>query len=378
MGDSMTIGIIAEYNPFHNGHLYMINKIKEMYPDSTLVCVMSGNFTQRGDVSVIDKWKKTEIVLKNNIDLVVELPFVYATQSSDYFAYGAIKLLSNLNVDKLIFGSETNDIALFNKLVDVQLNNNDYDNLVKKYMDEGLNYPTSMSKALKDIVDIKIELPNDLLGLSYIKEIKKQHSNIEPLSIKRENNYNSIELNDEISSATAIRHALLNSIDVKRFVPKDTYSYLYDLHFNNNYFKLLKYRILTTDISIYQGVDEGLKYRVMKYIEETTSFYDLIEKVKTKRYTYNKLSRMFIHILCGFTKEEASHIDIEYIRVLGFNNKGRNYLNKIKKEVTIPIITGYSNIESKILDIEYRVNSIYAIDEQNDLIQREKQGPVKL
>lgn len=374
----MTIGIIAEYNPFHNGHLYMINKIKEMYPNSTLICVMSGNFTQRGDVSIMNKWKKTEISLYHNIDLVVELPFVYATQSSDYFAYGAIKILDNLKVDKLVFGSETNDIELFNSLVDVQLNNNEYDKLVKKYMDEGLNYPTSMSKALKDIINIKIELPNDLLALSYIKEIKKQNSNIEPISIKRENNYNSIELNDDIASATAIRHALLNNIDVKRFVPKATYNNLDTLHFNNNYFKLLKYRILTTDISIYQGVDEGLKYRILKYIEDATSFYDLIDKVKTKRYTYNKLSRMFMHILCGFTKEEASNIEIEYIRVLGFNSSGRKYLNKIKKDTNIPIITGYSNIESKILDIEYRANTIYALDNEPELIEREKKGPIKL
>ena len=374
----MTIGIIAEYNPFHNGHLYMINKIKEMYPDSTLVCVMSGNYTERGDVSIINKWKKTEIAIKNGIDLVIELPFVYASQSSDYFAYGSIKLLDSLKVDKLIFGSETNDIDMFNKLVDIQLNNKDYDMLVKKYMDSGLNYPTSMSKALKDIINIKIELPNDLLGLSYIKEIKKQHSNIEAISIKRDTDYNSLELDGDIVSASAIRNGLKNNVDIKKYVPIDTYNELDKLHFNDNYFKLLKYRILTNNISIYQGVDEGLKYRILKYIDESNSYDELISKVKTKRYTYNKLSRMFIHILCGFTKEEASNIGIEYIRVLGFNDRGKSYLNKIKKDTTLPIITGYSNIDSKILDIENRVNKIYALDGEEELIERELKGPIKL
>ena len=374
----MVIGIIAEYNPFHNGHLYMINKIKEMYPDSTLVCVMSGNFTERGDVSIINKWKKTEIALKNGIDLVVELPFVYASQSSDYFAYGSIKLLDSLKVDKLIFGSETNDIELFNRLVDVQLNNNDYDALVKKYMDDGLNYPTSMSKALKDIINVKIELPNDLLGLSYIKEIKKQNSKMEAISIKRNNDYNSLSLDNDIVSASAIRNALVNNIDVKKYVPIDTYNNLDKLHFNNNYFKLLKYRILSTDISMFQGVLEGLKYRILKYIDESNSFDELINKVKTKRYTYNRLNRMFIHILCGFTKEEASNIGIEYIRVLGFNSKGRKYLSSIKKDVDLPIITGYSDINSKVLDIENRVNKIYALDNEEELIKRELKGPIKL
>ena len=373
----MTIGIIAEYNPFHNGHLYMIEKIKEMYPYSTLICVMSGHFTERGDVAIINKWKRTDIALKNKIDLVIELPFVYASQSSDYFAHGAIKILDSLKVDKLVFGTESNDIEMLNKLADIQINNNEYDSLVKKYMDEGLNYPTAMSKALNDISKIKIDLPNDLLGLSYIKEIKKQKSNIEAISIKRDNNYNSLELTDTIASASAIRHALMNSIDVKKFVPLDTYNYLDKLHINNNYFKLLKYRILTTDISIYQGVDEGLKYRILKYINEANNYYELMDLVKTKRYTYNKLSRMFMHILCGFTKEEASNIDIEYIRVLGFNENGKLYLNKVKKDTNTPIITGYSNIKSKVLDIENRVNKIYSLDNEFELIERELKGPIK-
>ena len=373
----MTIGIIAEYNPFHNGHLYMINEIKKIYPDSTLICVMSGNFTERGDVSIMNKWKKTEIALYNKIDLVIELPFVYASQSSDYFAYGAIKLLDNLKVDKVVFGTESNDIDMLNNLADIQINNKEYDSLVKNYMDEGLNYPTAMAKALNDISNVKIELPNDLLALSYIKEIKKQKSKIEAISIKRDNNYNSLELTDNIASASAIRHALMNSIDVKRFVPEETYGNLDKLHFNNNYFKLLKYKILTTDISIYHGVDEGLKYRVMKCINEANNYYELMDLVKTKRYTYNKLSRMFMHILCGFTKEEASNIDIEYIRVLGFNNKGKEHLSKIKKDVTIPIITGYSNIKSKVLDIENRVNQIYALDDEPELVKRELEGPIR-
>ncbi len=373
----MTIGIIAEYNPFHNGHLYMINKIKEMYPDSTLVCVMSGHFTERGDVAIINKWKRTEIALNNKIDLVIELPFVYASQSCDYFAYGAIKILNSLRVDKLVFGTESNDIEMLNRLADIQINNKEYDSLVKKYMDDGLNYPTAMSKALHDISKVKIDLPNDLLGLSYIKEIKKQKSNIEAISIKRDNNYNSLELNDTIASASAIRHAIMNHVDVKKFVPYDTYTRLDNLHINNEYFKLLKYRILTTDISIYQGVDEGLKYRILKYINKANNYYELMDLVKTKRYTYNKLSRMFMHILCAFTKEEAKNIDIEYIRVLGFSEQGRIYLNKAKKYSDIPIITGYSNIKSKVLDIENRVNKIYSLDNENELIERELKGPIK-
>lgn len=374
----MTIGIICEYNPFHNGHLYMINKIKEMYPNSTIICVMSGNFTERGDVSIINKWDKTYIALNYGVDLVIELPFVYSSQSADIFALGAIKILNHLNVDKLIFGSETNDLDLLDKLADIELHDDKFNIKVKEYMDKGFNYPTALSASLKEINNISISNPNDLLGLSYIKAIKSINSNIKPLTIKRTNDYNSLELNDKITSASSIRNALKNNIDVKEYVPELTYKYLTKLHFNNNYFKLLKYKILTTDISIYQTVDEGLKYRIMKYINESNSIEQLIDKVKTKRYTYNKLQRMFTHILCSFTKEEASNIDIEYIRVLGFNEKGRKYLNSIKKDIEVPIITGYSSIKSKILDIEYRVNYIYALDNENELIEREKNKPIKL
>ena len=373
----MTIGIIAEYNPFHNGHLYMIKQIKKMYKDSTIICILSGNFTERGDMSIINKWKKTKIILNYGIDLVVELPFVYASQSSDYFAYGAIKLLKNLRVDKIVFGSESDNIELFNTLADIQINNKEYDKLVKKYMNDGLNYPTAMSKALKDLSSIKIEKPNDILALSYIKEIKKQHANIDAISIRRNDDFNSIKLDGDIVSAKAIRNALKNSIDVKKYVPKATYKELHNLHFNNDYFKLLKYKILTSDISLYQGVDEGLKYRILKYIDKANDLDELIELVKTKRYTYNKLNRMFTHILCDFTKEDASNIDIDYIRILGFNERGKKYLNNIKKDTPIPIVTGYGKIKSKSLDIEYKVCKIYALNNDED-IKDELKGPIKM
>ena len=166
------IGIIAEYNPFHNGHLYHLNKIKEKYPNHVIVLVMSGNFTERGDVSIIDKWKKKDIALKAGIDLIVELPFPFATQSADYFSYGAITLLEYLQVEKVIFGSESNNIEDLNTIVDCQLNNEDFDKLVKIYSKFGKNYPTALSLALKDLTAKEITTPNDLLGISYIKAIK--------------------------------------------------------------------------------------------------------------------------------------------------------------------------------------------------------------
>ena len=172
------IGVIAEYNPFHKGHLYQINKIKEKYPNSLLVVVTSSSFTQRGNISLLNKWDKTKIALENNVDLVVELPFVYSTQSSDLFAEGAISILNTLKIDTLVFGTERDNISDLELLADIQINNIEYQDKVKEYLSQGLNYATSTNKALEDLTSIKVDTPNDLLALSYIKQIKKHNYSI--------------------------------------------------------------------------------------------------------------------------------------------------------------------------------------------------------
>ena len=164
------IGLIAEYNPLHLGHLYQINKIKELYQDSIIIVVTNSCFTERGEVSIINKWDKTKLCLNNNIDLIIELPFAYATQSADTFAKGAITLLNHLKIDTLIFGSESNNIEKLKEIVDTQLNNKEYNKIVKNNLDLGLNYPTAMSKALTTLLGYTITEPNDLLGISYIKK----------------------------------------------------------------------------------------------------------------------------------------------------------------------------------------------------------------
>ena len=225
------IGIIAEYNPFHLGHLYQIKKAKEMFPDSIIIAIISTNFTQRGDISIINKWNKTKICLDYGIDLVLELPTLYATQSSDIFAYAAIKILNEFKIDTLIFGSESNDIDKLKELANIQLNNNNYDELVKKYLEEGINYPTAMSKALKVLSSITIDKPNDLLGLSYIKEIIKNNYNITPISIQRTNDYHETNINNNIISANLIRKLHQEQKDITKYIPKYPSNYLYPLLF---------------------------------------------------------------------------------------------------------------------------------------------------
>ena len=281
----MNIGIICEYNPFHYGHLYHLNKIKEMYPNCNIILVMSGWITERGDLSLIDKFKKADIALEYGVDLVVELPFKYI-QSADYFAKGSIEILNKLNCNTIVFGSESNDIEKLKYLADIQLNNKEYDKLVKEYMNEGINYPTALSKALKTITNKTVDTPNDLLGLSYIREIIKNNYNMTPITIKRDSDYNSKTIEGKITSATSIRELLKKKNNIKKYVPKYSYKYLKDVLFIDDYFDYLKYKIISSNnLTIYQGIDEEISNRIYKYIDISNSLEELLNNIKTKRYT---------------------------------------------------------------------------------------------
>lgn len=368
------VGIICEYNPFHNGHIYHLKKVKEMFKDYVIVLVMSSSFMQRGEASIITKWDKTKIALDYGVDIVIELPFVFATQSADIFAKGAIYLLEEMNVNYILFGSETNNIDMLKEIANIQ-NSETYNKEVKKLLESGMNYPTALNKALTSFTKKDIKNPNDLLALSYIKAIKELNSKIIPISIKRTNNYHTLS-NTSITSASSIRNLIKEKKDISKYLPQETKEKINTSFFIENYFSFLKYKILTeiNDLNKYQTVDEGISSRIKKYILNSNSLEELIKNVKTKRYTYNKLSRMFTHILCNLTKEEASSFTYpSYIRILGFSSIGKNYLKERKGKTNIPIITKYT--KNKMLEIEKRVTSVYACvlneaDKQN-LIEKE-------
>lgn len=369
------IGIICEYNPLHNGHLYQIKKIKETYKDSLIIVCLSSCFMQRGEASILNKWDKTRLAIESGVDLVLELPFAFATQYQDIFAKGALTILNHLKIDTLVFGSECNDIELLKNLASVQLKDDGYNHLVKRYLDLGLNYPTSLSKALFDISGVKLDKPNDLLALAYVKEIIKNNYDIEPFSIRRTSDYHNSNLDSDIVSASTIRKLLKDGVNVNNYLPYNIYDYLSEID-EDKYFALLKYQIINNIdcLDKFQTVDEGIENRIIKYINMVNSKEELILKVKSKRYTYNKINRMFTHILTNFTKEDAKNLEIEYLRVLGFNTRGKNYLNKIKKDIDIPIINKYIPNMYKSLDIEFRVSLIYSLilkDKGDDFLKRE-------
>lgn len=368
------IGIIAEYNPFHNGHLYHIKKIKELYPNSLIIAIISGEFTQRGHISILDKFSKASICLANQVDLVVKLPTFYSVQSADLFAYGAITILNYLKVDKIIIGSESNDLEKLKAIANVQINNKTFDNLLKEELNNKINYPTALSNSIKKLLGFTTTTPNDLLAVSYLKAIISNNYPIELESIRRTNDFHDNNSTNSIVSASNIRKKYSNNIDVSGYIPVNVHKYLNNDN-SNMYFNLLKYKILTNinNLHTYLSVDEGIENKIVKNINKVNTLEDLILLVKNKRYTYNKLTRMFTHILLDIKKEDVSRLSsIKYIHILGFNSKGRSYLNLIKKD-NILLTSNTNKLDN---NLDRTAVSIYdtIFDYQNKLINKEIQG----
>lgn len=353
------IGIVTEYNPFHNGHLYQIKKIKEMYPDSVIIVAMSGNYTMRGEISVLDKWNKTNIAINNGIDIVLEIPFIYSNQSSDIFSYASLKMLNEFKIEKLVFGSETNNIDLLSLASSVQIDNKKFDSLVKDYMSKGYNYPSSIGKSIYELTGIKIKESNDILGVSYIKEILKNKYNIKPISIKRTNNFKTNTKKSNIISAYEIREFLNKNESIKEYVPNNVTPYIKKVDYEK-LFNLIKYKVISEKNSLnkYHLIDEGIENRIYEGVIKCNNYDDLVKYISNKRVTINKVNRILINIFVGLTKEEASNKELSYIKILGLSKNGKKYYSKIKKDINIKICNKF---EKDIMNTELKASYLYSI-----------------
>lgn len=367
------IGIICEYNPLHNGHIYHLKKIKEMYPDSIIVLVLNGYFLERGEISILTKEEKTKLALLYGVDIVLELPVLFGTQSADTFAKISLTILSHFKVTKLVFGSELNDIEKLKNIVS-KIKCSNYQEKVKELLKKGLNYPTALAKSIN--IDVDFNHPNDLLAISYLKAIQEKNFPITPISIKRTNNYHDLESNDAIISASNIRNKYKQKENIKNYLPKESRTAL--LNFNETlYFQLLKVKILTTPhLEEYLTVDEGIEKRLIESMEKSTNIEEFITNVKTKRYTYNKINRMCIHILLGITKKENKET-LSYVKILGFSKKGSTYLNSIKKELTISVKVDINSLQYKR---EIKASQIFDIlnSTHTYLFEKQKKPVTKL
>ncbi|MCR1961748.1 nucleotidyltransferase [Thomasclavelia cocleata] len=354
------LGLIVEYNPFHHGHLYHLNKAKELLNPDLTIAVMSSHFVQRGEPAISDKWTRAQIAIKNGVDLVIELPFVYSVQSADYFAHGAIDILAKLKVTDIVFGSENGDINIFNDIAyTIKNNQKAYNNIVKEQMNLGLRYPDACNQALSLLMNKTVTTPNDLLGLAYVKEIIDHDYPIEMHCIKRTNDFHSLQI-EAISSASAIRHALKNKIDIKnQFCNYKEYK---EFYFLDDFYPYLRYKILTTSnqsLKQLHLVDEGIENLLKEKILVSNNMEQLITNLSSKRYTRSRIQRMLIHILMNNTKDQIINaMHLNYIRILKMNNNGQAYLNKIKKVCEYKLITNFSSYTHPALDLEFKATKL--------------------
>ncbi len=361
-------GIIAEYNPFHNGHAYHIQKTKEITKCDAIVAVMSGNFVQRGAPALFDKWTRTKMALHGGVDLIIELPTYYATSSAEYFAQGSIGLLDSLGiVDVLSFGGKTTDIDTLKRIANIlYLEPNNYKDLLQSELKKGYSYPVARVNALKSftkkefdskyIADILLD-SNNILGIEYLKALMYNNSTITPnIILRKGEDYNSINIVEGVCSATAIRNMLENyEIEkLKDVMPQDSFNILNTMMINGkapmelkNFEKEIFYvlrRNLAQDLFELSDVSEGLENLLKKASNETSEIDKMIELLKSKRYTRTRIQRILIHALLNITKDEVSNYKYnpQYIRVLGFTKTGEKLLSQIYNKSNLPIVTSVS------------------------------------
>lgn len=370
------LGLIVEYNPFHNGHIYHIQKAQSLDQFDYTIAIMSSSFVQRGEPAIIDKWKRSQMAIEYGVDLVIELPFVYACQSADYFARGAIKLLSKIGVTDICFGSENGEISTFIDIAETLFHHQQaYDDHVQQAMKKGLRYADACNQALQKIMNKEITTPNDLLGLSYVKEIISHQYPITPHCFLRTNTYHGLDLK-KIASASAIRHAIQNKQNISHTLPHDDI-YKQDLFFMEDFFPYLRYQIFTSqleELKNYHMVEEGLENALLKSMNHCQTMEELINDLSSKRYTRPRISRMLIHILMKNTKEDIQKaMNLDYIRILAMSNKGRQYLSLIKKTCPYTLVSNFSKHQHPALEIELKATRLLSLlsSSPQDLIQEE-------
>lgn len=355
-----TLGIITEYNPFHKGHAYMIEEAKKKANADRVVVVMSGSFVQRGEPAIFDKWTRAEAALLNGVDMVLELPVLFAASNAETFARGAVRILIESGiVDVLCFGSESGDLYSMQEAAKLMMNETEeFQRLLKEKLDEGLSYPVARAQALETISHISSEIlskPNHILGLEYLKAMERYPSSIEPMTIKRKGDYNSASLTDGFASAAAVRKALAEnrSTEAMMQLPENTHD-LYNKAlslgtapvFWEELAPALHYKLRTSsaeEIKDIAEVVEGLENRILHSIDSCYSMESIIDYIKTKRYTRTKIQRILLHILLDIKSREVDYFmnlqRMPYIRVLGFRKDQSSLLADLVENAKCPVLT---------------------------------------
>lgn len=375
----MNYGIVAEFNPFHNGHKYLVDSLKQKEND-TVTAVMSGNFVQRGEPAVLDVNLRTKIALMSGVDLVLSLPFPYCSATAEKFALSGVTVLDSLNcLDSLGFGSESNDKETLLECAE-NLRTLDFNLLVSKLVESGISFPTAREQAVKELFGEKkaelLQKSNDILGVEYAKALLELNSKLDITTVKRTGaEHDSKEGTKNIRSASLIRMFIDDLDEVKSFVPNESFEVLKEATENKKIIDYSKYELsllfkLRTmsleELSKLPDVNEGLEYRIFEAVRNSTSYSELLEKIKTKRYTLSRIRRILLFAYLGVTKE-LLQTPVPYIRVLGFNEKGAKLLKESKEKAKLPIVTRPKDLKNldengkKIFNLECKARDLYSL-----------------
>ncbi len=385
-------GVVAEYNPFHSGHEYQLKMAKKLSGCDCLAVVMSGNYVQRGEPAIIDKFKRAEAAIYGGADIVIELPMPFSCQNAEMFASAAIKELKRMHIDSISFGCENDNVNILQKIAELQLSPK-FNNYVKAEMKKGISYPNAMSNALIAILGSEAEAvytPNNVLAIEYVKSAMKLNLNLQYYPVKRLGmNHNDTEIAGQFHSATAIRKLIIEgsysnlkvtdkSIEMIEKFYKEHKKY----NTLNNYLDYLYYKIINTENlhNIYE-IKEGLNNKIISQVYKHENIDDLIMSIKSKRYTYSKLRRSLLNILLDIKTVDISKImstNFDYIKVLSFNNTGRKAI-KYAKDNGTKVINRYSDykkynlntIELPIFNITNISSNIYYLPLQNRKLNSE-------
>lgn len=413
------VGLVTEYNPFHNGHLYHLNKAMELTGADISVAVMSGDFVQRGEPAVLDKYTRASMALNSGVNLVVELPVNYAVSSAESFAAGALKVLDYIKADSIAFGSESGDIERLSKLANILCDNEDvlYKE-ISKYTANGISYAAARQKVVEKLMDkdtaAMLTSSNNILAVEYLKAIIKNNYAIKPYTVQRQGDaYNDTDIRSDYASATALR-GNLKTDNISKYIPvkaglilSSNTNYIYpdditealftrllDILFASNYDKnvfienVMQYPDVSKEIAgrLYKSAMDMITRTVPQRSESKDnwafSFGSLCEHIKTKEVPLSRIKRALVRITLGLDKKHMEKYANEpYIRVLGFDKKGQEYLSYIRKTVEVPLITKTADYKKMLLDDIHAANIYnmivagkYGVKELGDFLR----GPVRV
>ncbi|MFJ8234469.1 nucleotidyltransferase [Ureibacillus sp. NPDC094379] len=381
------VGVVVEYNPFHNGHYHHIEQAKKVTNADVVIAVMSGHFLQRGEPALIDKWHRAKMALQNGVDLVIELPYVFSTGQATHFAKGAIELLAAVHCESFAFGSEQGSIEPFlNTQALLNDYRDEYNNLIKYFVSTGISYPQALHAAYEQLKlkrpqnYIDLAMPNNILGFHYIEAAFRLKHKVKPVTIKRIQAGFHDDINSQltIASATGIRKELFDRkslYHISQYVPASSYAQLeaWILSYQSfiqweTFWPLLQFSIIRNtpeELTRFADVSEGIEYALVKHAKNSDSFAQFMSQIKSKRYTWTRLQRMLAHIYTGITKEQLhAFTSPTYIRLLGMTTNGQAYLSANKKNFELPLISRVASTKDPMLALDIHASDMYSLGVQ--------------